>query len=153
MVKRAIPSITENMLDHNDVDDISGSSPTTTSPLAEGSELFRAVMEDFIKENQQTRNNNRDISCNNSNDRKTSNLCRRCLNVKLPCKCKMVKTYSTCRTGHRVQWADELSDGQLAREHRIDCDSPLSCSAPIDVTDSIKSILKHRANCIIIVAE
>ena len=138
-----------------DVDDISNTSPTSTSSLAEGSLLFRTVMEDFIKENQLTRNNNRDTRHNETNDRKTnSKLCRRCLSVKLSCKCKNSQTDS--RTGHRVQWADELSDGQLAREHRIDCDSPLSCSPPMDVTDSIKSILKHRqdrANCIIIVAE
>ena len=144
------------MLDHIDVDDISGSSPTTTSPLAEGSELFRAVMENFIKENQLTGNGNRGTRYNDSNDRKTtSNPCRRCLSVKLSCKCKTTSRVDT-RTGHRVQWADEFSDGQLAREHRIDCDSPLQCSPPMDVTDSIKPILKHRqdrANCIIIVAE
>ena len=139
------------MLDHKGVDNVKGTSSYSTPSIAEGSELFRTVMGDLLKESQLTSNEHRDSIHNASNDRNTSNLCRRCLSVRISCKCKRLLTDS--RSSHRVQWADERSEGQLTREHRIDCDTPQTCSPQMDVTVSIKSILKQRANCIIIVAE
>lgn len=139
------------MFDHTGVDNIKGTPSNSKQGIAEGSELFRTVMCDFLKESEITTNEQRDARHNASNDMNTSNLCRRCLSVRLSCKCKRLVADS--RSSHRVQWADERSEGQLTREHKFDCDSPRTCSPQMYVTGSIKPILKQRANCIIIVAE
>lgn len=141
------------MLDYIDTDyiRICAESPTSTSALTKGSEPFRTVMDSIIKENYKTEDGKRDTKSNAKPT--TSNLCRLCENP--TCRCKSSGRVNS-RTYHRVQWADEFSDGQLTREHRVDFDSPISCAPPSDVTNSIKSILKcrqDRANCVIIIAE
>ena len=133
------------------MDNIKGRPTAGTPYMAEGSELFRTVMDDLLKENQLTKKEQSDAQHNASNDRKSSNLCSKCLRVRLSCKCAGLGSDS--RASHRVQWADERSEGQLTREHILDCDTPRTCSPPLDVTGSIKSILKQKANCIIVVAE
>lgn len=142
------------MLDHVDCEEVLGTSPPSRSNLAEGSELFRTVMEDFIQEHQLHRNTNSEAAKANAvNDIKTtSNLCRRCLQITISCTCKSVRSDKRVSV-HRVQWADEMCDGPLVKELEIDRDSPLSCSPPSELSDSLKPILKHKANCIIIVAE
>lgn len=140
------------MFDYYDYTDLGGTSPTNSSVLAQGSELFKAVMEDFIQEHQLTKNGTRDMNTNTINGFKTTpDLCKRCPDTKSSYKRSRERT--STRTVHHVQWADEICDGQLARELQIDRSSPLSCSPPSDYTDSLKPILKHKANCIIIVAE
>ena len=142
------------MLDFIDVDYMRATSPTSTTALAEGSELFRTVMGDIMRDSYKTENGNRDTNDSKTNAKTTtSSLCRQC--DKPSCRCNNSRRVDlpTC---HRVQWADESYDGQLTREHRVDFDSPMSCSPSADVTDNIKSILKYRqerANCIIIVAD
>ena len=141
------------MFDYVGCDELLGTSPPSRPNLAEGSELFRSVMEDFIHDQQLSRNDNRDgVKIEPQTGVKSnSNLCRRCLSVTIACKCKHAQRDR--RSPHRVQWADETCDRPLAKRLEIDCDSPMSCSPPLELTETVKPILKHRANCIIIIAE
>ena len=127
-------------------------SPSGTTALAEGSEVFRTVMEDFVEDNDSRHSND-----NTENINIRSRLPRRCDNRKA-CVYKNVRQMGS-RTSHTVHWADEVRDGQLTRVCRVDYDSPPStCSNPADIkeTCTMKSILKYRperANCVIIVGD
>jgi len=147
-----------------------GTSPPNRPFVAEGSDLFRAVMEDF---KQDTTSNNRLANAvvdsvlaksnDNSNDSQTNGkgsttggkyMCKRCLSDRTLCRC-----YKGHEKGaiHRVQWVDQIYDKPLAIEQ---CISDISldsldqrCSPENMTLDSVKPILKHKANCIIIISE
>lgn len=143
-----------------------GTSPPNRPFVAEGSDLFRAVMEDFKQDSTSSRlanavvdsmfSKSHDNSNNSSNNGKMSSangkyMCKRCLSDRTLCRC-----YKGHEKGsvNRVQWVDEIYDKPLAIEQCISDISFDSRSSPINVTmDSVKPILKHRANCIIIVSE
>ncbi|KAH3850505.1 hypothetical protein DPMN_092917 [Dreissena polymorpha] len=143
-----------------------GCSPPNRPFLAEGSDLFRAVMED-IKEDSNSRLSRAVVDktsracCRDSvGDSLTSTasedsakyMCKRCLSDSALCRC-----YQGLNKGavHRVQWVDEMYNRPLAIEQCIsELDSEGRVS-PVNVSsmNSIKPILKHKATCIIIVSK
>lgn len=142
-----------------------GSSPPNRPFVAEGSDLFRTVMEDFKQDTSSSRLANAVVdsmiskshssSDSTSNDGKRSSsgnyTCKRCLSDRTLCRC-----YKGHEKGsvHRVQWVDEIYDKPLAIEQCIsDISFDSRCSSDNITIDSVKPILKHRANCIIIISE
>ncbi|KAL4236323.1 hypothetical protein ACF0H5_004710 [Mactra antiquata] len=135
-----------------------GSSPPNRPFVAEGSDLFRAVMEDFrqtsdsklsraIVDNVLTKKNDEE---NNKNNSRTSNsyLCKRCLIDTSLCRCYSGRSKDAI---NRVQWIDQIYDKPLAIEQSEQDKG--RCSPLTRQTDFVKPILKHKATCIIIVSE
>jgi len=138
-----------------------GSSPPCRPTLAEGSDLFKSIMDDFIrKDSKLTRavvdsvikKDNTSGMPDSSESAMYKGVCRRCLCGNGRCVC----CQSSRHDPHRVQWIDEIYDKPLAMEKTITDISPnLRSHSPLsDVhRDYIKPILKHKANCIIIISE
>lgn len=139
------------MLDFEDCDGVSETTLPNRSNLAEGSEHFRSVMKDFLQEHQSSKSNSRDSDKINSDIKAMSDLCTSCLGMTFACKCRTRRTDK--RVINRVQWADETCDGPLTKEHKISTGSSLLCSPRLEETNNIKPILKHKTNCIIVLAE
>lgn len=136
-----------------------GTSPPNTPFVAEGSDLFRAVMEDFRQDNRlsmavvDVRMKKNIDKCSSADDKNTCRnyLCKRCHSDRTLCRCYQEKSKSAIP---RVQWIDEIYDKPLAMEQTITDSPPEGRASPIcQNTDYVKPILKHRANCIIIVSE
>lgn len=142
-----------------------GTSPPNRPFVAEGSDLFKAVMEDFkqdassrlarakvdgvlVKSNDNT-DTYRDNAKYSSDNGKY--MCKRCLSDRTLCRCYNGHTKGS---SHRVQWVDEIYDKPLAIEQYINDIIVDPRGSPVNVTlESVKPILKHKANCIIIVSE
>lgn len=136
-----------------------GTSPPNRPFIAEGSDLFQAVMEDLRQDAKSklcgavvdvvSRNSKGSSSANEDNYTRRY-LCKRCLSDLALCRCSQDNSRTSI---HRVQWVDELYDKPLAVEHTL-TELPSGRLSPANHTsDSVKPILKHKANCIIIVAE
>lgn len=147
-----------------------GSSPPNRPFVAEGSDLFRAVMEDLKQSTGTSRLTSAAVDSvvsigsassqtnSYSSGPVSSRLsdtekyrCKRCLRDRTLCRCYQGNGKSSTP---RVQWVDEIYDRPLAEEQCITDISLQGRVSPVTVTlNSVKPILKHRANCIIIVSE
>ena len=142
------------------LDSTLGSSPPCRPVLAEGSDLFKSVMDDFLrKDSKLTRavvdsviQKDRSDGVPRSGRGMYRNTCRRCFSPETRCVCYTSSKHDI----HRVQWIDEIYDKPLAIEKNVS-DITLtsgSHSALCDINrDLIKPILKHKANCIIVISE
>lgn len=145
--------------DNNDSSVSFGSSPPNRPFVAEGSDLFRSVMDDLRQDNKLTHavvdvrsKADRDKTYREEEHKVRRNyVCKRCLSDTDLCRC--VQDNSKCAI-NRVQWIDELYDKPIAVEKTI-TDSPLEgiLAPKTRDSDNVKPILKHRATCIIIVSE
>lgn len=137
------------------------SSPPNRPFVADGSDLFRAVMEDLRQNSKlshaivdvMSKSDRGKSSSKDDNDKNTSRryLCKRCLCDRTMCRCSNDNSKSAI---HRVQWVDETYDKPLAVEQTISDFQAAGRVSPISQNaDSVKPILKHKATCIIIVSE
>lgn len=136
-----------------------GTSPPNRPFVAEGSDLFKAVMEDLRQDSKLSRaivdvvsKSGRD-KVSSADDKNTSRryLCKRCLSDRTMCCCSKDDSKSAI---HRVQWIDELYNKPLAVEQTIsDCPLEGRISPSGHNADNVKPILKHKATCIVIVSE
>jgi hypothetical protein len=146
--------------DDKDTDVSFGSSPPNRPFVVEGSDLFKAVMEDLHQDSRLTREVVDDVStpstdktrCEEVRNIGNNYLCKQCLSNTKLCSCYR-KDGSQC-TNNRVQWIDELYDKPIAVEKTI---SDFPQEGPIEpktcFEKNVKPILKHKATCIIIFSE
>ncbi|KAL4236322.1 hypothetical protein ACF0H5_004709 [Mactra antiquata] len=127
-----------------------------------GSELFRSVLEDYVHEvdnkisksefnRYKSKQMNKD---KNDDDHSSSRRCESCQTVISFCKCEQYHG-RTREFGHRVHWADEVWEKPLITFfEENDEPSELCFEDRLCSTSFIpKPILKHRANCIVIISE
>lgn len=138
-----------------------GSSPPNRPFVAEGSDLFKAVMEDIrqdcssrlcnaVVDVMTKKSSGKDNTTDDSNITR-KHLCKRCMCDRTMCRCGQDSSRSAL---HKVQWIDELYDKPLAVEQTISDQPPEGRVSPLNISrDQVKPILKHKANCIIIVSE
>lgn len=153
-----------NMLGYQDLEEACGSSVTFgSSPpnrpfVADGSDLFKSVMQDFKQENRLSKavvdkvmvRKQESMVKADACTKHQNYLCRRCLSNDTLCRC--FQNHSKNVT-HRVQWIDELCDKPLAMEQSFKETYEFSSPPITPRRDSVKPILKHKANCIIIISE
>lgn len=136
-----------------------GSSPPNRPFVADSSDLFKAVMQDFKQESRLS-NAVIDITYatkHYSQDKTGEYIttqgywCQRCHDNASLCRCFQ---NSSKLDLHRVQWIDELHDKPLALEQSVRGTGEVCSSSHITQRrDSVKPILKHKANCITIISE
>lgn len=149
---------------YQDFEDTFGSSVTFgTSPpnrpfVADGSDLFKSVMQDFKQENRLSEavvdkvmvRKQKSLGKTETCLTTQNYLCRRCLNDATMCQCFQ----NNSKDGiHRVQWIDEIYDKPLAMEQSVKETYEFSSVSITPRRDNVKPILKHKANCIIIISE
>ena len=142
--------------DSSGSDGMLGSSPSSQSGIAEGSELLKKLIDDYILEESRVSkaelNRYRIAKAKRTDDDAHSMRCERCQCVITLCKCDLYGGRKEREFGHRVHWADEVWNKPLTTDIDFDTTLPLSVT-DVDVKHARKSILKHRATCIIIVSE
>ena len=148
-----------NMLEEDDSsgsDGTLGSSPSSQSMMAEGSDLFKKLLDDYILEegrvSKAEMDRYRTAKSKRTVDDDYSSRCDRCQSVMTLCKCDLYGSSREREFGHRVHWADEVWDKPLTTDMDYDFTLPLTVTET-DVKRARKPILKHRATCIIIVSE
>lgn len=133
-----------------------GSSPSCHSVMAEGSDLFKKILDDYVLEESRVSKAEMD-RYHSAKSKRTmedsySRRCERCQSVITLCKCDLYGSSREREFGHRVHWADEVWDKPLTTN--LDNDHTLSLSElDREAKHLPKPILKHRATCIIIVSE
>lgn len=135
-----------------------GTSPPNRPFIAEGSDLFRTVMEDFRQDSRLSHaivDNVMTPKCESdshtTNTRNTSSyMCKRCLSDRTLCRCCSDRSK---HVNNRVHWVDQMYDKPLAIEQTITDLKDGRCSPVTRQTDYVKPILKHKATCIVIVSE
>lgn len=130
-----------------------------------GSDLFRSVLEDYVTEvdgkiskSEFNRYKSKQLNKDkNDSDHSVSRRCESCQTVMAFCKCELYHGRKR-EFGHRVHWADEVWEKPLKtcfEEHDLSerCfNSRYTENAT--VSDHIpKPILKHKANCIVVISE
>ena len=133
-----------------------GSSPSNSSVIAEGSDLFKKILDDYVLD--ESRVSKAEVERYKSRKGKRdeedlySQRCERCQSVINMCKCKLYGSSREPVFGHRVHWADEVWDKPLITY--VDDMDELGLSETDGVARRLpKPILKHRATCVIVVHE
>lgn len=146
-----------------------GTSPSR-SIFAGGSDLFKTALNDYILDASRVSkveldryNKKKNCKITKSEDHVVSARCDACVTVKNLCKCEDDIGHAS-----RVHWADEVwnrplftilddSDSETEHDSTDDVDGPTSSDIQCrerseSVSKYPKPILKHRANCIIVVS-
>lgn len=133
-----------------------GSSPSVRSVIAEGSDLFKKILDDYVLD--ESRVSKAEMERYKKTKGKKdledsfSRRCERCQCVITMCKCNLYGSSRERVFGHRVHWADEVWDKPL--KTYVDSDHALELPDAVTVAKRLpKPILKHRATCVIIVSE
>lgn len=150
-------------------DDLSGSgsdSPLSSSPGSSksnavgGSTLFNTLLKDIVldtdtriskSEFERYKSRQKDKH-KDSEEHTVSRRCESCQSVTAFCKCDLYNGHER-KFGHRVHWADEVWNKPLMtvfNDTGVECDND---KYPECRPTEPKPILKHRANCIVIVSE
>lgn len=151
-------------LSMSEEDDSSGSegtldsSPSTTAVIAEGSDLFKKILDDYLLDESRVSKAEVNRYKNKKGKRDLedsfSQRCGRCQSVINMCKCKLYGSRRERVFGHRVHWADEDEVWDKPLITYVDDDHELALAESDGVARRLpKPILKHRATCVIIVSE